>query len=115
MVSPIFRTLAGTTPGTEVGSELQNWDPGTESATVGNYLSQRRLERAVLFGSRARGGFKPDSDHDVAVFLYGYRDLWTELKPLGVITTDILMDTGGMISAKPFPARSYRERRAFMG
>ena len=28
-----------------------------------------RLERVVLFGSRARGDARPDSDYDVAVFL----------------------------------------------
>ena len=28
-----------------------------------------RIERVVLFGSRARGDFQPDSDYDVAVFL----------------------------------------------
>jgi predicted nucleotidyltransferase len=27
-----------------------------------------RLERVVLFGSRARGDAQPDSDYDVAVF-----------------------------------------------
>ncbi len=27
-----------------------------------------RLDRIVLFGSRARGDARPDSDHDVAVF-----------------------------------------------
>ena len=73
-----------------------------------------RLERAVLFGSRARGDFQPDSDYDVAVFLHDYRDLWTELRPLAEITTDILEDSGEVISAKPFPAGSYRERTAFM-
>jgi predicted nucleotidyltransferase len=30
-----------------------------------------RLERVVLFGSRARGDAQPDSDYDVAVFLNG--------------------------------------------
>jgi predicted nucleotidyltransferase len=25
-----------------------------------------RLERAVLFGSRARGDYRPDSDYDIA-------------------------------------------------
>ena len=74
-----------------------------------------RLERAVLFGSRARGDFRQDSDHDVAVFLRDNRGLWTELHPLAEITTDILTDTGEVISAKPFPAGSYRERSAFMG
>ena len=74
-----------------------------------------RLERAVLFGSRARGDFHAESDYDVAVFLHDYRGLWTELKQLGIITTDILIDTGEAISAKPFPAGSYTERSAFMG
>jgi predicted nucleotidyltransferase len=31
-----------------------------------------RVERVVLFGSRARGDAQPDSDYDVAVFLRGY-------------------------------------------
>ena len=73
-----------------------------------------RLERAVLFGSLARGDFQQDSDYDVAVFLHDYRDLWTESHPLAEITTDILEDSGEVISAKPFPAGSYRERTAFM-
>ncbi len=74
-----------------------------------------RLERAVLFGSRARGDARPDSDFDVAVFLRGYTDLWNELQPLGTIATDILLDTGAVISAKPFPAGKYRERTILMG
>jgi predicted nucleotidyltransferase len=28
-----------------------------------------RIERVVLYGSRARGDARPDSDYDVAVFL----------------------------------------------
>jgi hypothetical protein len=66
-----------------------------------------RLERVVLFGSRARGDARADSDYDVAVFLRDYTDLWTELQPLGVITTGILLDTAAVISAKPFPAERY--------
>jgi predicted nucleotidyltransferase len=30
-----------------------------------------RIERVVLFGSRARGDARPDSDYDVLVFLKG--------------------------------------------
>ncbi len=74
-----------------------------------------RLERAVLFGSRARGDARPDSDFDVAVFLRDYTDLWHELQPLGAITTDILLDTSAVISAKPFPAGKYRARTSLMG
>jgi predicted nucleotidyltransferase len=72
-----------------------------------NAVYRDRLERVVLFGSRVRGDGRADSDYDVAVFLRGYSDLWTELQPLGLITTDILLDTGAVISAKPFPADRY--------
>lgn len=73
-----------------------------------------RLERAVLFGSRARGDARPDSDYDVAVFLHDLGGLWDELGPLSEITTDILMDTGAVISAKPFRAGAHREPRILM-
>ncbi len=41
-----------------------------------------RLERVVLFGSRARGDAQPDSDYDVAVFLHDMPDRMAELNRL---------------------------------
>jgi predicted nucleotidyltransferase len=73
-----------------------------------------RLERVVLFGSRARGDAREDSDYDVAVFLEDFGTLSDELHPLATVTTDILLDTGAVISAKPFRAGAYRERTGFM-
>jgi predicted nucleotidyltransferase len=73
-----------------------------------------RLERAILFGSRSRGDARPDSDYDVAVFLHDSQGLWPELRPLGEITTAILMETGGVISAKPFPQGAYNDRTLLM-
>ena len=73
-----------------------------------------RIERVVLFGSRARGDSRPDSDHDVAVFLRQPDELWSELGHLSHITTDILLETGAVISAKPFPAGAYREHSPLM-
>ena len=73
-----------------------------------------RLERAVLFGSRARGDARLDSDYDVAVFLRDYTRAWPEIVPLGRITTEILQDTGALISALPFPAGSYQDRTILM-
>ena len=74
-----------------------------------------RLERIVLFGSRARGDHKPDSDYDIAVFIKGDWDLWDELGVLAEITTDILSDTDAVISAKAFRAGSYARRSPLMG
>lgn len=74
-----------------------------------------RLERIVLFGSRARGDHKPDSDYDIAVFLHGDWELWDELGVLAEITTEILAETDAVISAKAFHAGSHHRRSALMG
>jgi predicted nucleotidyltransferase len=74
-----------------------------------------RLKRAMLFGSRARGDHRPDSDYDVAVFIERAEPLARELDRLAEISTDILLDTGTVVSAKPFPAGAWHARTGFMG
>jgi predicted nucleotidyltransferase len=74
-----------------------------------------RIERVVLYGSRARGDAHADSDYDIAVFLHDPASFWVEMGPLSEIETDILCDTGAVISAKPLPAGSYVAQTAFMG
>ena len=73
-----------------------------------------RLERVVLFGSRARGHARPDSDYDVAVFITDAGTFAEESARLAAVSTDILFDTGAVISATPFLAGAYRERTGFM-
>ena len=73
-----------------------------------------RIERVVLFGSRARGDFRPDSDYDVAVFLKDYRSFGAESKRLAEIEVDLLYDTGALIGAMPLAEGAYRERTSFM-
>jgi uncharacterized protein len=73
-----------------------------------------KIERVVLFGSRARGDARPDSDYDIAVFLFDPSPLWDDLGTLARITTAILDDTGAVISAKPFAAGSHTERSPLM-
>jgi len=73
-----------------------------------------RLERVVLFGSRARGDARPDSDYDIAIFLHDLGSRWDELGVLAHISTEILYQTGADISAKPFPAGAYTERTPLM-
>jgi predicted nucleotidyltransferase len=73
-----------------------------------------RIERVVLFGSRACGDAGEDSDYDLAVFLHDLTDRWHELDRLADLRTDFLEDAGVFIDAKPYPARSYRDRTSLM-
>lgn len=68
----------------------------------------------MLFGSRARGNARDDSDYDIAVFLRGLGDRWQEAKRLAAIETDILAETGAFIHAMPYAAGSYTERTPLM-
>jgi uncharacterized protein len=72
-----------------------------------------RLERVVLYGSRARGDARPDSDYDVAVFLRDMddRDRFKETNQITDITSAILYDTGEFIEALPYSAVSYNDPR----
>jgi predicted nucleotidyltransferase len=73
-----------------------------------------RIERVVLFGSRARGDARPDSDFDVAVFLKSFTDRWQEADKIAALTSDILDETGALIHAMPYTANSYAEHRPLM-
>jgi predicted nucleotidyltransferase len=73
-----------------------------------------RVERIVLYGSRARGDARDDSDWDVAVFVRGPLHWWGEVSRLGDLSTKVLDETGEIISAKPFPAGAYADRTILM-
>ena len=79
-----------------------------------NEMYGARLERVVLFGSRARGDQRSDSDYDVAVFLKDYADRWVEADRIADAATDILNETGAFIHAMPYRAAQYSERSPLM-
>ncbi|HLY44683.1 MAG TPA: nucleotidyltransferase domain-containing protein [Stellaceae bacterium] len=77
-------------------------------------LYGKRIERVVLYGSRARGDHRADSDYDVAVFLRDFADRWQEVHRIIPIVTEILYDDEAFIHALPYRAGAYRDRTSLM-
>lgn len=83
----------------------QPLDPAT-AKTVDAFLDRVAsvfpLKSAVLFGSRARGDFHPDSDADVAVLLRGDHGQFISAKmTMADMAFDVLLDTGIRVEAIP--------------
>jgi predicted nucleotidyltransferase len=77
-------------------------------------LYGNRVERVVLFGSRARGDAQDDSDYDIAVFLKDLNDRWEEADKIALATVNLFDETGALIHAMPYREGSYQERTPLM-
>jgi uncharacterized protein len=73
-----------------------------------------RIDRVVLFGSRARGDAHAESDYDVAVFLKELPDRWPELHRLADLRIKLIDDTGAFFDVLPYPSTAYSERSPLM-
>jgi predicted nucleotidyltransferase len=65
---------------------------------------------AILYGSRARGDHKPDSDADIAIILDGEKgDRYAVAGDMAGIAFDVMMETGVLVD--PFPLWEYELAR----
>lgn len=99
---------------------LQDWDQmasvGLEQTVMAGQVNIREAVLAfsekladryeatelILFGSRARGDYHPESDADVAVILRGQpRDFVEANLAMAGFAFDVIMDTGVLIQALP--------------
>jgi len=62
-----------------------------------NDVYGNRIERVVLYGSRARGDARPDSDYDIAVFLNDLGDRWAESDRIALAASHIISEAGEVI------------------
>jgi antitoxin ChpS len=79
-------------------------DPETEGA-VRAFLAQipeeLRVEHAILYGSRARGEGRPDSDADVALIVSEGADDWETAGHLAELAYYVFLNTGILIQPVP--------------
>lgn len=96
-------------------SEVATLDPvlARFRAKLGEMYGDR-LQRVILFGSRARGDAGPESDYDLAVFFHSLPDRWHEWTRLANLRVDFLDETGAFFDAKPFPAEAYHDTSPLM-
>lgn len=84
---------------------MPHFDPATQQA-IRRYMSviERQYDTAgaILYGSRARGTHRPDSDADLAILLRGaHQERLRTTLAMADIAFDILLETG--INITPLP------------
>lgn len=83
----------------------QTVEPDVKSAIeafVRSIQAKYDVDHVVLFGSRARGTHRPDSDIDVAVILNGAQLPFLETRQaMSALAQDVQRDTGLSISPLP--------------
>lgn len=107
-------------PNATMSEALRDWDRaapvGLEQVVMGDQVDIREAVlvfrekladrfdtvQLILFGSRARGDYHPESDADVAVILSGQSGDFVETKlAMAGLAFDVLVETGVLIQALP--------------
>ncbi len=94
---------------------MRPMDSATERAVrvfLARVPVELRVEHAILFGSRARGDHRPDSDADVVLILERGND-WPVLEALAGLAFDVLMDTGVLVQAVPISSQDWAHPEGF--
>ena len=79
-------------------------DPHTERAVrafLARLPADVRLDHAILYGSRARGEDRPDSDADVALIIAEGTADWELVGTLAELAYDVFLDSGILIQPVP--------------
>ncbi len=85
-------------------------DPDTESAVrvfLGRLPVDLRLEYAILYGSRARGEDRPDSDADLALILAEGEADWDLVGDLAELACDVYLERGILVQPVPISLRHW--------
>lgn len=88
---------------------MNSTDPVVNKFSVAiRELFGNRIERMILFGSRARGDATNESDYDIALFLHALTDRWLEGDRIADVELQLLDDTGAFVETLIYPAGHWR-------
>jgi predicted nucleotidyltransferase len=94
---------------------MRRLDPQTENA-VRTFLArvppELKVERAIVFGSRARGDSRPDSDADLAL-IFERGNEWPIVGLLAGLAFDVLMETGILVQPVPIATLDWTHPERF--
>src|SRR5438552_408590 len=91
-------------------ADIKSLDPDTESAArdfLARLPPDLRLEYAILYGSRARGEGRPDSDADLALIIAEGAVDWQLVGSLAELAYDVFLDGGILIQPVPISLRDW--------
>jgi predicted nucleotidyltransferase len=91
-------------------------DPDTESAVrafLARLPAELRLEYAILYGSRARGEDRPDSDADLALILAEGEADWDLVGDLAELASDVYIERGILVQPVPISLRHWLNPERF--
>ena len=94
---------------------MKRLDPQTESA-VRTFLArvppELKVEKAIVFGSRARGDNSPGSGTDLAL-IFERGNEWSIVGLLAGLAFDVLMDTGILVQPVPISTFDWTHPEGF--
>jgi predicted nucleotidyltransferase len=91
-------------------------DPDTESvvrAFLARLPAELRVEYAILYGSRARGEDRPDSDADLALILAEGEADWDLVGDLAELACDVYLERGILVQPVPISLRHWLNPERF--
>lgn len=68
-----------------------------------------RLKGVYLYGSYARGDYRPGSDVDVMILLKDYESYWAEIKRTSELMSDISLEYDLLVSRIFMPETKWRQ------
>ena len=86
----------------------------TEAAMAIKAIFGERLDKVVLYGSRARGDASEESDYDLAIFLSDYANRFAEFERVSGLQADFLIKYGAVLSPMIYRAADYDKKTPLM-